>query len=408
MTSRISNASIFEQSVFQLLRQQTDIARTQLEISSGRRIVTARDNPITAGISEAIDRSLAELDRWSENAVSLRNRLQREEEVLRQVNLNLQRAQELAIQANSAIQSPDTLQGMLKELGLMKEGLAQLANTSDGAGRYLFGGTNDGSPPFLANTSGGYDYVGDQRQRRVEIGPELTVADSDPGSEIFQRIRTGNGTIAVRQGAANAGSGTLSLAGFTDSTQWTGQPYTVTFNDVVGPPASIQWTVTEDNPPNGVIGTGTYGPGQPIGFLGVQLALTGTPANGDSFTVRPAPTRDIFESVQALIDAVNLPKLTPNQQATKQNAYYAALEDLQQAGNVLIDARASIGARLATIERVDDQRTTENEILRTTLSEIRDTDYAEAISRLSFQLQSLEAAQQSFLRIQNLSLFNLL
>ena len=408
MTGRISNASIFEQSVFQLLRQQSDISRTQLEISSGRRIVTARDNPIAAGIGEAIDRSLAELERWSDNAISLRNRLQREEEVLRQVNLNLQRAQELAIQANSAIQSPDTLQGMLKELTLMKEGLAQLANTSDGTGRYLFGGTNDGSPPFLANTSGGYDYVGDQRQRRVEIGPELTVADSDPGSEIFQRIRTGNGTIAVRQGAGNTGSGTLSLAGFTDSTQWTGQPHTVTFTDVVGPPASIQWTVTEDNPPNGVIGTGTYGPGQPIGFLGVQLALTGTPANGDTFTVRPAPTRDVFESVQALIDAVNLPKGPPNQQATKQNAFYAALEDLQQAGNVLIDARASIGARLATIERVDDQRTTENEILRTTLSEIRDTDYAEAISRLSFQLQSLEAAQQSFLRIQNLSLFNLL
>jgi len=408
MTLRVSSASIFEQSVFQLLRQQSGIARTQLEVSSGRRIITAKDDPIGAGVAEAVDRSLAELSRWGDNANLLQNRLQRQEEVMRQVNQNLQRVQELAIQANSAIQNSESLQGMLRELELIKEGLVQLANTTDGTGRFLFGGTNDSSPPFLANATGGFDYFGDQRQRRVEIGPELTVADSDPGSELFQRIRTGNGEVAIRDSGVNTGTGRLFAAGFTDPAFWDARPYTVTFNDVIGPPDSIVWTVTEDDPPNAVIASGTYGEGQPIEFNGVQFVLTGTPADGDSFSVRPSPNRDVFDTVQNLIDTINLANTTPADKATRQNAFFAIIEDLQQAGQAFIDSRAAVGARLSTIDRVADQRMAENEILRTTLSEIRDTDYAEAISRLSFQLQTLEAAQQSFVRVQNLSLFNFL
>ncbi len=408
MTSRISSASIFEQSVFQLLRQQSQIARTQLEVSSGRRIITAKDDPLNAGISEAIDRSLAELSRWRDNGTQLQNRLQLEEETLRQAGLNLQRVQELAVQANSAVQTPETLRGMLRELELIRDGLVQLANSTDASGRYLFGGTNDSTPPFLANASGGFDYFGDQRQRRIEIGPELTVADTDPGSEVFQRIRTGNGEIAVRVAGTNAGTAVLKQAGFSDQAAWTNQPYTIGFADVPVPPGTIQWTVTEDNPPNAVVATGTYAPGQPIAFNGVQIVLDGVPANGDSLSVRPAPNQDVFQTVQSLIDAINLPNDTPAAKAAKQNAFFAVSEDLSQAGQSLIDRRASIGARLNVVERSEDQRDAENEILRSTLSDIRDTDYAEAISRLSFQLQSLEAAQQSFVRIQNLSLFNLL
>ena len=41
-----------------------------------------------------------------------------------------------------------------------------------------------------------------------------------------------------------------------------------------------------------------------------------------------------------------------------------------------------------------------------TLSHIQDLDYAEAISRMNRQLAGLEASQQSYARIQNLSLFN--
>jgi flagellar hook-associated protein 3 FlgL len=46
--------------------------------------------------------------------------------------------------------------------------------------------------------------------------------------------------------------------------------------------------------------------------------------------------------------------------------------------------------------------------VETLVSEIRDLDYAEAITRLQQELVTLQAAQQSFVRIQGLSLFQFL
>ena len=42
------------------------------------------------------------------------------------------------------------------------------------------------------------------------------------------------------------------------------------------------------------------------------------------------------------------------------------------------------------------------------LSQLRDLDYARAISDLTFQQMHLEAAQKSFMHISGLSLFNLI
>lgn len=412
--NRISTNSIYNQALFSLMNQQSGVARTQLELSSGRKIITAQDDPIGAAQSLALDRSLAELDRWGANSNLVENRLQREEEVLRQLGDRMQRMRELAVQANSAVQTPETLRGMVFELQQIREGLLNLANTTDGTGRYLFGGTQDASPPFIEN-GGAVQYVGDQNQRRIEIGAELTIADTDPGSEIFQRIRTGNGVFVTRQNPANAGSLMLSSTGFTNTAAWDNRSYMISFSepDPIGAPGAYAYRVTDSGgnavlPPLLTDPPVPYVAGDTIEFSGVQISLTGTPADGDSFSVGPAPNQDLFASVDALIAAVQAPIANANERATRQNQFYNAIESLSQASDWVIDKRASLGARLATIDRSTDQRLAENEIMRGTLSEIRDTDFAEAISRLTFQLQQLEAAQQSFVKVQNLSLFNFL
>jgi flagellar hook-associated protein 3 FlgL len=74
----------------------------------------------------------------------------------------------------------------------------------------------------------------------------------------------------------------------------------------------------------------------------------------------------------------------------------------------ITSARTRIGARLSAI---DQQRTINDDSiasLQKSLSELRDLDYAEAISRLSIQSTGLEAAQQAYVRVQGLSLFNYL
>ena len=74
-------------------------------------------------------------------------------------------------------------------------------------------------------------------------------------------------------------------------------------------------------------------------------------------------------------------------------------------GNIL-DVRTQVGSRLAAIESQADSNGAFVLTMQSTLAEIRDLDYAEAISRLTAESTTLEAAQQTFIRTQQLSLFN--
>ena len=88
------------------------------------------------------------------------------------------------------------------------------------------------------------------------------------------------------------------------------------------------------------------------------------------------------------------------------NGVNANLQNIDQGlGNVL-DVRTRVGSRLAAIESQTDNNASLALTLQQTLSDLEDLDYAEALSRLSLGVATLEAAQKSFVRTQQLSLFN--
>jgi len=84
------------------------------------------------------------------------------------------------------------------------------------------------------------------------------------------------------------------------------------------------------------------------------------------------------------------------------------LADLDGAIAHTIDVRGEIGARVRALDQQEALNADFTVHLNTTLSAVRDLDYAEALSRLSQQLFGLDAAQQAFARVQNLSLFKYL
>lgn len=83
-----------------------------------------------------------------------------------------------------------------------------------------------------------------------------------------------------------------------------------------------------------------------------------------------------------------------------------ALSDLDTALGQLLNVRAKVGARMNAIE---DQKTA-NDAFELAVTKVRssleDLDYAEAVSKFNQQLTALQASQQSFIKIQGLSLFN--
>jgi flagellar hook-associated protein 3 FlgL len=154
------------------------------------------------------------------------------------------------------------------------------------------------------------------------------------------------------------------------------------------------------------LGTGSYASGATISAGGMQLTLTGVPAPGDSFTVEPAPVRDIFATLDVLARAFETPVGNAGERTVRDNVIGAAIGDLATAQDHMLALRSRTGSRLAALDSAEDARGAGELTLTRSLSELRDVDFAEAASRLALQLTALEAAQKTMLRVQTLSLFD--
>ncbi|MNR47659.1 flagellar hook-associated protein FlgL [compost metagenome] len=83
-----------------------------------------------------------------------------------------------------------------------------------------------------------------------------------------------------------------------------------------------------------------------------------------------------------------------------------ALTNLDNGMTTLDTVRGQIGARLNIVESTQTSHEDVGLVNKSVQAELRDLDYAEAISRLSMQSIILEAAQQSYVKISGLNLFN--
>jgi flagellar hook-associated protein 3 FlgL len=398
---RISSQSIRDLFVERLGRQQADLAKVQLQVSTGLRFNRPAEDPAAAARSLDLQRALDRVAQFQANGALAEGRLKQSESTLAAVGDNLQRLRELAIQAANATESVESRRLIATEARQRLDALLQLANTQDGNGQYLYSGYATGVRPFAA-TAGGFVYAGDQGRRLVEIGAGRLIADGDPGSAIFQLVRNGNGVFVAAPDPANAGSGVLGARGVADPSQWDGGTYSIVFTS----PATYDVLDVTNTPVPGA--GGSYVTGQSIAFRGVQIAIEGAPAAGDRFTVGPSVNQDMFSMVQGFVDALPSPTGTPRDAGRFKNAINAAIENLDQSLGSVLQARAEIGGRLQALDAQRDAGTELTLQLRTTLSQTRDLDYAAALTRMNQQLAALQAAQASYAKVMGLSLFDYL
>ncbi len=396
---RVSTMGSYANGLSAMQRLQAALNQTQRQISSGRRILTPSDDPLASARSVEIRESIGRLEQFDRNANMATNRLAQEESSLGSVNNVLQRVRELALQANNATQNNETRQLIAIEMRQSLDQLVQLANQKDGSGNYMFSGNLESTTP-VTRMGGSFTYNGDQGQRFIQIGEGRQVADGDSGAAIFFKIRGGNGSFVTSPAATNSGSGILGPGSVVDPSAWDQDQYTIRFID----PANYE--VLDSG--GGVISTATFQDGDTLAFRGIEFSLNGQPEAGDEFTVAPSPYQDVFSMVDQLATALETGSSDTASMAALHNEVNAGLQNIDQAiGNVL-DVRVAVGSRLGAIESQVDSNGAFKLNFRDTLASIEDLDYAEAISRLSLEATTLEAAQQSFIRTQGLSLFNYL
>ena len=396
---RVSTRSAYLNGLAAIQQLQVALDRTQRQISSGRRLLTPSDDPIAASRSLELRESLSRLQQFERNSTVVTNRLSQEESALAAVNNVLQRVRELALQGSNATQSTESRNLIAIEMREHLGNLEQLANQQDGSGGYLFAGNLESTKP-VTRMGSAFTYNGDQGQRFIQIGEGRQVADSDPGSEVFFRIRNGNGVFSTAPSATNAGTGVLGAGSVTDPTLYDQDEYTVRFVD------PDNYEVYDSG--GGLVASGAYVSGDSIAFRGIEFTISGEPAAADEFIASPSRFQDVFSIVASLASALESGTNDPVSRAELANQVNAGLLSIDEALGHILDLRTQVGSRLAAIEGQADSNGSFTLAMQASLAEIEDLDYAEAISRLSAETTTLEAAQKSFVLTQQLSLFNLL
>lgn len=402
---RISSNQIFNSGINGILENQSALVKTQNQISSGKRVTVASDDPVAANTIFNLEQQIGLSNRWTANAKNAESFAQQEETVFFAVENTLQRVRELMIQSGNGSLNLSDRQAIGTELKQRLIQLKDLANTKVNGSEYLFSGFKSDVPPVSVTATGVYQYDGDQGQRQVDIGPGISVATSDSGHDTFFDIKNGNKTFLTGAVAANTGSGTISSGSVFDKAAFVPDSYQIVFSATAA--GQIQYEVF-DSTATSIQGPLDYTSGDAIQFNGISFEIKGTPDAGDSFTVAPSSRQDVFTTIKKAIAGIEQSTVTAAESARLTNILTESISNLDNAMDKINRVHSRVGARLNII---DSQLQINQDIKltsETTLSKVRDVDLVEAISRLNQQQLGLEAAQASFAKIQNLSLFNFL
>jgi len=408
MSMRVSTRGFHNSAITEILAQQAKLSRTQAQVASGKRVQTPADDPIAATRILELERARSQSEQYGRNANVAASRLGVAEQALADVGDLLQRAHTLALQANNGALDRTSLGSIATELRARSQELQDIANRRDASGAYLFSGYSTQTQPFARDATG-VGYAGDQGVRSLQVSSTQRILDGFSGSQVFMDVPEGNGAFVVSVGT-RTGASSVDTGRVTDAARWASaaapREYTVRFT------APGAWEVLDSvgDPllDGGMPVTGTYGDGQVIEFNGISLTVSGAPAAGDTFAVSPAGRESVFKTLDNMIAALTTEVDTPASRAQLSTAMNQAVTQLAQGLDHVIDTRAEVGARLSALDNAEVMRSDLEFELESTLSDLSDLDYAEAVGRMNQQLVGLQAAQAAYGRISQLSLFDYL
>jgi len=152
----------------------------QQQISTGKKLTTFADDPTGASQSLALRSALGDNTQYSRDADQAKSFLSASDSALGDATSLVQSARQIASQAANSDQSPESLAALGDQVDGLTRQLTQVAN-SDLHGKYLFGGTNTGTPPYDAAQT----YQGNTQSVSATVGPNYQVALNGDGSAAF-------------------------------------------------------------------------------------------------------------------------------------------------------------------------------------------------------------------------------
>ncbi|WP_077001169.1 flagellar hook-associated protein FlgL [Variovorax sp. KK3] len=402
---RISTQAFYGQSMKGLGSQQQQLFRLQQQLSANSKFLTAADDPVAAARALRVSDSLAQSAQYATSRDRATLALSQEEESLKSATNILQNIKTLVVQAGSGALSDADRASLATAIQGNMDQLVSVANADDGNGQFLFAGYKSANPPFVKAANGAVEYMGDQGQRLIQIDVARQISVGDDGRSVFQSVLSSAGHVASAS-AANTGSGVFGSIGVTDAgAPLAGKDFTISFT-------GGNYTVATADTPPVVAATGPYVADTPISFGGMQISMSGAPADGDNFSVSTARNAgtDVFAAIGDLVKTLRQPLAGGGDAASArlQNALATANVKIGNAHDNVLTVRSSLGSRMNEIDALDTAGASRDLIDKAYLSDIQDLDMADAISQILQKQTGLQASMGTFAKFNQIALFNYL
>ncbi|GJH22858.1 flagellar hook-associated protein FlgL [Caballeronia novacaledonica] len=406
---RISSSQYFNMNVASMSDQQSTLASMYQQISSGKRILTASDDPLGAAQAVQLTLKSGALAQYSTNQTTALSSLQQEDSTLSNVSNVIQSIQTQIVHAGDGSLTDSDRSAVATAIQGLRDQLFGLANTTDSDGNYIFSGLKGGTAPFSNNASGtGASYSGDQGQRTVQISEGRSIPVGDTGQSIFQSVSPMESDPVSRAADTNTGTATISAVSVSDtSNPGNASKYTISFS-VSQTDGSTTYSITSDPADNTLPKNVAYTGKTDITLGGQKVTLDGTPADKDSFTVQPAASEnnDIFATLDTLVNALKQTTGSPSAGAALTNALTTAGTKINNTFNNVLSAQTVVGGREQQVQSTQTAMQTSQTQTASDIANLTSIDLVSSISQYELTQNSLQAAQMAFSQIQKMSLFD--
>jgi flagellar hook-associated protein 3 FlgL len=413
----ISTSLFFSKAVSLMSQNQTDLATMQEKVATGKEIVRASDGVDKALNISRLKSGISKLEAYENSLNMVGDRLKIEESYLQGTADTLAEIKTLVIQGANATYDTGDREVIALQINELVNEIQSLANGTDASGNYVFGGTRTKTEPYQKDSAGVIRYRGDQVETAVNFTDTRESMIGRAGPDVYQSVFTGR-RLNVVEGTYDLSIGSISVG---DVLSLTIDGETFEYTAVTGDNAfsvaqhfhdEIQSRIDLARFENFTVSlSGTSI--QMVATDGVARDITRSSVKvsggtaGQTVEVSPTQTPDpgrrerveFFEALYSVVDRMRL-----GTQDEIQNTIDYLDQMIDQSTLGLADIGVERGAIDAEIELNQDLRAT----LKASLSSEEDLDYATAITELQAKMMALEAAQSSFAKISNLSVFNFL
>jgi len=399
---RVSTAQFYLQSALQMSNKTSDVNEQMAYLSSGKRVLTAKDDAVAFGTLAGYKDDLANIEKYNRNINQAENHNSLQEVLFADAQLILDRVKQDMLAANNGRMSNEDLQSIATQVKNSLDQLLDIANSQDESGDYIFSGYQTEQQPFSQQVDNSVTYNGDLGNRELQVAKNIKVPTSQNGEAAFNQVQNATGDFSASY-TTNTSGIAVEKANVINRSDYNASAlphnYTFTFN-----PTAADLVVT-DSGGTPVFTTSTYSAGQSIPFDGVNVTLSGNPLPGDSFILSEEENVSVFSTLNSAIEWMEKGSVSTNQEQHAVD-YNTILNQLNSAMTHISSRQVDSGIRLQVLESQRSRHLDSQLYLESGKSRIEDLDFAKAISEFEQSKIALQASQQTFSKVQNLSLLN--